>query len=76
MIFILLQAAVHVASAVVSLTLTFGTFYHFEIEKFFLFPDMNKEKFQKEKSLINNEEAFVFLMWTIILILNQKHHQH
>ena len=35
-----------------------------------------QEKFQKEKSLINNEEAFVFLMWTIILILNQKHHQH
>ena len=50
MIFILLQAAVHVASAVVSLTSTFGTFYHFEIEKFFLFPDMNKEKFQKEKA--------------------------
>ena len=75
MIFILLQAAVHVASAVVSLTSTFGTFYHFEIEKFFLFPDMNKEKFQKEKSL-NNEKAFVFLMWTIISILNQKRHQH
>ena len=76
MIFILLQAAVHVASAVVSLTSTSGTFIILKLRNFFLFPDMNKEKFQKEKSLINNEEAFVFLMWTIISILNQKRHQH